>query len=57
MGTIRACGGEGTLGSDFDANNRTVGISSKNQSTLRSNMEANMQEIMRTDYDKPWLSK
>ena len=57
MGTIRACGREGTLGSDFDENNHTVGISSKNQSTLRSNMEANMQEIMRTDYDKPWLSK
>ena len=55
MGTIR--GAVNTLGSDFDANNRTVGLNSNKSSTLRSNVEANMQEAMRTDYDKPFINK
>ena len=53
MGTIR--GAESTMGSDFDANNRTMGVAS-NQGTMRRDVEQNMQTPVRTDYDKPWIS-
>ena len=54
MGTIK--GGESTFGSDFDANNRTMGqTSSQHQGTMRRDIEPHMQGKIRTDYDKPWL--
>lgn len=57
MGTIRGGAGS-TLGSDFDANNRTLDAPSSHISTIRRDIaSAEMQGIHRTDYDKPWLSK
>ena len=59
MGTIRGGLGAGsTLGSDFDANNRTLDAASSHISTIRRDIvSAEMQGVHRTDYDKPWLSK
>lgn len=56
MGTIK--GAESTFGSDFDANNRTMGVTSGQQeSTMRRDIEPHMKGQIRTDYDKPWLNK
>lgn len=56
MGTIRDPGA--TQGSDFDANNRTMGVSSLGgNSTIRREKEAAMQQPIRTEYDRPWVSK
>jgi len=40
MGTIR--GAASTMGSDFDANNRTMGVSSGANSTIRREIEPAM---------------
>ena len=55
MGTIR--GAEDTMGSDFDANNRTLGVATNANSTIRREVDQNMQQPIRTDYDRPWVSK
>ena len=56
MGTIK--GGESTFGSDFDANNRTMGnTSSQHESSMRRDIEPHMQGKIQTDYNKPWLNK
>jgi hypothetical protein len=56
MGTIRAA--ESTFGSDFDANNRTMGVTSKHESTMRREIEPHMAgQQIRTEYDKPWMPK
>ena len=56
MGTIR--GAESTMGSDFDANNRTLGTTnSQHESTMRREIDSNMPGKIRTEYDKPWMSK
>ena len=39
MGTIR---GESTMGSDFDANNRTMSVASDQESTMRRDMASGM---------------
>ena len=46
------------MGSDFDANNRTMGVSLK-ESTMRRDVVDNMQgQQIRTEYDsKPWVPK
>lgn len=56
MGTIKV--GESTMGSDFDANNRTMGqTSSQHESTMRRDIEPHMQAPIRTEYDKPFISR
>ena len=55
MGTIR--GAESTMGSDFDANNRTLGATANRDGTMRRDMEPHMQQPVRTDYDRPWVSQ
>jgi|FrelakmetLWP11LW_1041352.scaffolds.fasta_scaffold209150_1 hypothetical protein len=61
MGTIRGAGlGDSTFSSDdFDANNRTMGVSSKKNSTIRREMEPHMRAPFKTEYDedKPWVPK
>ena len=64
MGTIKQeapVNGGSTLGSDFDANNRTLDVGTgSHQSTIRRDIiqsSVGMQGVHRTDYDKPWLSK
>ena len=58
MGTIH--GAESTMGSDFDANNRTMGTvvaASNHDSTMRREIDVNMPGKIKTEYDKPWMSK
>lgn len=56
MGTVK--GGESTMGSDFDANNRTMGVSGSNHSaTLQRSVQEHLPGKMPTEYDKPWVSK
>jgi hypothetical protein len=61
MGTIKGDLAGSTLGSDFDANNRTIDVGSNSHiSTIRRDIIASSTEMqhgaMRTDYDKPWLN-
>ena len=55
MGTIR--GAESTMGSDFDANNRTLGVTSGASGTMRREINEQPSQQIRTEYDKPWMSK
>ena len=57
MGTIKQA--ESTFGSDFDANNRTMGTSTARQNaTIRRDIEPHLQQPIRTEYEgKPWVSK
>lgn len=61
MGTIRQANpSESTFGSDdFDANNRTVGLTSSQNSTMRIEMEPHIHAPYKTEYDeeKPWVPK
>ena len=66
MGTIKQeappVNGGSTLGSDFDANNRTLDVGTgSHQSTIRRDIiqssVGGMQGVHRTEYDKPWFSK
>lgn len=50
------------MGSDFDANNRTLDVGSYSHiSTIRRDIIVSSAEMhngaMRTDYDQPWVKK
>lgn len=47
------------MGSDFDANNRTMGsaTNSQHESTMRREIDNNMPGKIQTEYDKPWMSR
>ena len=55
MGTIRGAGS--TMGSDFDANNRTMSVSNGANSTIRREIGPAMQQPIRTEYDRPFISR
>lgn len=55
MGTIR--GASSTMGSDFDANNRTTSVASGANSTIRQELGNAMNQPIRTEYDRPFISR
>jgi len=59
MGTIKGSvmGTMSSMGSDFDANNRTMGVSTNKNSTIRQDIGHSMRDQIRTEYDRPWVSK
>ena len=56
IGTMAA--GESTMGSDFDANNRTMDNPTHGRTAMRHELDPNMAGKYPTEYDgKPWVSR
>ena len=53
IGTLAA--GESTMGSDFDANNRTMESQVHGRTAMRQELDPNLAGKFPTEYDKKWV--